>query len=102
MYLVQMLLPCADNDGRPFEPALFERLKQELAEEFTGVTAYLQAPADGLWKEEGAKASRDDIVIFEVMVEKVDLARWRIWRKRLEQRFRQEKVVIRHWATDTI
>ena len=40
----------------------------ELASEFGGVTAYIQAPADGLWKA-GTEESHDEIVIFETMVE---------------------------------
>ena len=50
MFLIQILLPCADNTGVLFPKEDFERLKQELASEFGGVTAYIQAPADGLWK----------------------------------------------------
>ena len=54
MFLIQILLPCADNSGVLFPKEDFERLKLELASEFGGVTAYIQAPADGLWKA-GAK-----------------------------------------------
>jgi hypothetical protein len=102
MHLVQMLLPCADNDGVPFDPALFESLKQELAFEFSGVTAFLQAPAEGLWAPQSSEVSHDDIVIFEVMVEEFDREHWQAWGARLERRFRQEKVVIRHWAVGVV
>lgn len=67
MYLVQILLPRADNSGRPFPKQEYDEVKEELAHAFDGVTAYLRAPAEGLWKE-GEEASHDDIVIFEVMV----------------------------------
>lgn len=73
MYLVQILLPCADNSGAPFPIEDFERLKHELATEFEGVTAFIQAPAEGLWKG-GSEDSHDDIVIFEVMTEEFDVA----------------------------
>ena len=66
MHLVQILLPRADNSGKPFPKQDFELLKEELARQFDGVTAYLQAPAEGLWRQ-GQKSSDDDIVIFEVM-----------------------------------
>jgi hypothetical protein len=102
MHLVQVLLPCADNDGVPFEPARFESLKEELAREFSGVTAFLQAPAEGLWKPKESEVSRDDIVIFEVMVEELDPHDWSGWRTRLEHRFHQQKVVIRHWAVGVV
>jgi hypothetical protein len=93
MYLVQILLPRADNKGRSFEREDFDRVKDELAAQFEGVTAYLQAPAEGLWRK-GADA--DEIVIFEVMTEEVDLSDWRSRRSKLERRFRQDKVVIRY------
>ena len=54
MFLIQILLPSADNTGVLFPKEDFEHLKQELASLFGGVTAYVQAPADGLWKA-GAK-----------------------------------------------
>jgi hypothetical protein len=37
-----------DNGGQPFPQEDFDRVKEELASRFDGVTAYLQAPADGL------------------------------------------------------
>jgi hypothetical protein len=73
----------------------FDRIKEELAGSCEGVTAYLQAPAEGLWRQ-GAESDSDDIVIFEVMTEKVDLADWGERRIDLERRFRQEKIVIRY------
>ena len=54
MHLVQILLPRADYSGRPFREQEFDKVKEELAREFDGVTAYLQAPAEGLL-EAGAK-----------------------------------------------
>lgn len=95
MHLVQILLPRKDNEGTPFPPETFERLKRALADAFGGVTAFLQAPAEGLWQ---AGAARDEIVIFEVMVDRLDLADWRRRRGELEHRFRQERVIIRHMA----
>jgi hypothetical protein len=84
-----------DNDGQPFAQEDFERVKEELASRFEGVTAYLQAPADGLWRK-GAESNADKIVIFEVMTEEIDLREWRDRCTALERRFRQEKVIIRY------
>jgi hypothetical protein len=69
MHLFQILLPRADNRGQPFQREDFDRVKAELAAQFEGVTAYLQAPAEGLWRK-GADSDVDEIVIFEVMTEK--------------------------------
>lgn len=94
MHLFQILLPRADNAGQPFAREDFDRVKEELAADFEGVTAYLQAPAEGLWRE-GGQTDNDDIVIFEVMAEEIDLENWRRRRTELERRFRQDKVIIR-------
>ena len=97
MHLVQILLPRTDNSGRPFREQEFDKVKEELAREFDGVTAYLRAPAEGLWKQ-GQNASHDDIVIFEVMADEMSLDRWRERRRALELRFRQDRVVIRYMS----
>jgi len=95
MHLVQILLPRTDNSGQPFEKEAFDSLKEELADRFDGVTAYLQAPAEGIWQQ-GARSDKDDIVIFEVMTGEMDMADWRDRRSRLERRFRQDTVIIRY------
>jgi len=95
MYLVQILIPRADNSGNPFPKAEFDEVKEDLANHFNGVTAYLQAPAEGLWRQ-GGRSSDDDIVIFEVMTAKVDLRDWRARRAGFERRFRQDRVIIRY------
>ena len=95
MQLVQILLPRADNTGRRFPREDFDRVKQELASHFEGVTAYLHAPAEGLWRQ-GSESDNDEIVIFEVMVEEIDTSDWRNRRAEFERRFRQDKVIIRY------
>ncbi|MFI0848947.1 hypothetical protein [Mesorhizobium sp. IMUNJ 23232] len=95
MNLIQILLPRADNAGQPFAREDFDRVKEELAADFEGVTAFLQAPAEGLWRE-GGQTDNDDIVMFEVMAEEIDLQDWRRRRTELERRFRQDKVIIRY------
>ena len=95
MYLVQILLPLYDNEGRAFEPGDYVQLRSELADRFGGVTAYTRAPARGVWKGDTGETTRDDIVIFEVMTEDLDRAWWTGFRKELERRFRQESVIVR-------
>jgi hypothetical protein len=94
MHLVQILLPLADNEGRPFPGADYARLRQELSDRFGGITSYSRAPAEGLWKD-GGETSRDDVVIFEVMAETLDRAWWQGCRVGLEARFRQDAIVMR-------
>jgi hypothetical protein len=95
MHLVQILLPVYDNDGRQFGGDAFDRVRNELADEFGGVTAFRRSPAEGLWKEAGGEVARDEVSIFEVMADGLDRAWWADYRAELERRFRQEKVVIR-------
>jgi hypothetical protein len=61
MHLFQILLPCANNAGRPLEKEDFDRVKEELAGRFPGVTVHLQKPAEGVWRQ-GTASSNDDIV----------------------------------------
>lgn len=95
MFLVQILLPLADNQGQPFGRGAFEKVKDGLAEKFDGVTAFTQSPGEGLWTE-GSGKTEDDVVVFEVMVESLDHAQWTRLKGELERDFRQEKVIIRH------
>ena len=96
MHLVQLLLPLRDNDGRPFPASHYAEVRAELTERFGGLTAYTRAPAEGLWTEgDGERATRDDIVVYEVMVDALDRDWWGGFRHSLERRFAQEELVVR-------
>lgn len=95
MFLLQLLLPQRDSDGRPFARSDFDRVRGELMGRFGGVTAYLQSPAAGLWRDGGGEVSSDDIVIFEIMAEELDRSWWTSYKHELEARFRQEELVVR-------
>lgn len=94
-WLVQILLPLYDNDGRRFGEDPFSRTRGELLEAFGGVTAYQRSPARGLWKTDDGEVARDDVAIFEVMTGDLDRAWWESYRRGLERRFRQESIVVR-------
>ena len=95
MHLVQLLLPVFDNDGRSFPASHYAPVRAALTERFGGLTAYTRAPAEGLWREEGAPPARDDIVVYEVMADDLDRVWWTAFRGTLERRFAQEELVIR-------
>jgi hypothetical protein len=97
-YLVQMLLPVYDNDGRPFSEAMFAGVRRELTDRFGGVTAYLRAPARGAWKTGDGDEARDDIVIVEVMTQDLDRDWWSTYRQRLEAQLHQDAIVVRAMA----
>ena len=94
-YLVQILLPVRDNAGATFPPSLLHDIRQRLAAQFGGVTAFTRAPAEGIWAPDDAPASTDDIVIVEVMVEDLNEAWWRNFRQQLERDLRQAEIVVR-------
>jgi hypothetical protein len=94
MQLVQILLPLRDNEGRAFEKEAFDIVLKELSGRFGGSTAYTRSPAEGIWQS-GSGAHLDDIVVVEVMVDTLDKAWWRSYRKTLAERFRQKELVVR-------
>lgn len=95
MFLIEILLPLYDNEGKHFGRAAFDRVRDELTEAFGGATAFRRTPAEGTWDEGGGEVSRDEITIFEAMAEDLDRAWWAKYRAELEARFRQEKIVVR-------
>jgi len=59
------------------------------------MTAYTRAPAEGRWQSSDDRTVRDDIVVYEVMTEKLDRAWWNEYRGSLEKLFAQEHMLIR-------
>ena len=97
MHLVEIFLPLSDNSGTPFAAGLYEAVRQELTEHFGGVTSFSRSPADGRFQENG-KVVRDDIVVFEVMIESLDRSWWGAYRRSLERIFSQDEILIRATA----
>ncbi len=95
MYLIQLLLPLHDNENEEFPAGLFASVRQELTNRFGGVTAFIRAPAVGLWKESD-EVNRDEVVMFEVLAEDLEREWWAAYRQTLEEEFRQDEVLI--WA----
>ena len=63
MHLIEILLPLADNSGRPFPDDMFGHVRDALIAKFGGLTAFSRAPAKGLSRD-GGKTIQDDILIF--------------------------------------
>ena len=102
MHLIQLLLPVRDNAGVPFPRADFERVRVELTERYGGVTAYRRSPASGVWRDEGGEEARDEVVMVEVMVGKLQRQSWAEYRRVLERRFRQAELVVRALRIDRL
>ena len=102
MHLVELFLPLYDNAGTAFPKALYDTVRSELTERFGGVTAFTRAPATGLWDDGDGDVERDDVVLFEVMVDHVDHTWWRSYRESLEARFRQDEILVRSTAVERL
>jgi hypothetical protein len=95
-HLVQILLPLFDDRHRALSRDLFQTVAAELTEQFGGLTAYTRAPAEGSWQSAAnASVTWDEIVVYEVMVARLDSDWWTPYRKLLEHRFRQAHVIVR-------
>ncbi|GGG22095.1 hypothetical protein GCM10010924_59470 [Rhizobium wenxiniae] len=94
MHLIEIFLPISVNDPQ----SKIEAVRRELVEQFGGATLHINAPAEGLWQDDGP-VERDRIVIAEVMAEILDTFWWRSYRERLEDVFDQDSILIR--ATET-
>jgi hypothetical protein len=95
MYLVQILLPLYTNERQLFPDDAFVKVRETLTERFGGVTAYQRSPALGHWKQTDVVIVRDDIVVFEVMLETLDRTWWSGYREQLRQAFAQDKLIVR-------
>ena len=102
MHLLQLLLPVYDAGHAPFPRAMFDAVRSELAERFGGVTAYLRSPAVGLWEDEEGDCVRDDVLLLEVMVDALDREWWVAYRKELETRFAQDRILLRATAVELL
>lgn len=94
MHLIEILLPLRDNQGRPFDAALYAKVREELVAHYGGLTAFTRSPAQGLWTD-GDRRSRDEIVVLEVMTERLDRWWWQDYRAELAKRFAQDEIFIR-------
>lgn len=101
MYLIQILLPTRDNEGQAFGGHHYQEVRSTLADHFGGVTTYMRAPATGIWQEDGEEM-RDEIVIFEVMTDRLEREYWRLYRLELQQLFRQDLIVVRSQRIDVL
>ena len=102
MVLIQLLLPTVPAAGPDDRVALLAQTRQELAAHFKGVTAYVRAPAKGLWTAPDGHIEQDDVVMVEVVTEAFDRAWWRTYTSTLAHRFRQDAIHVRALAVEML
>jgi hypothetical protein len=95
VFLIEILLPVSDNDGKRFDIELFAHTRDELIHEFGGITAFFRSPAAGAWAAPDGTVQRDTIVVLEVMSEDLNRGWWHDYRGLLERRFAQDAIVVR-------
>jgi hypothetical protein len=100
-FLVEIYLPGETRDRQDAQ-ATFDAIRAELTERYGGVTAFMRAPALGLWKDPQGEVEEDEIVILEVIVKTLDQAWWRDYRMQLEDRLKQESIVVHATAIETL
>ena len=96
--LIQLLLPTpfADPSGKTVEAtSAFRDTRRELTDRFTGLTAYVRAPARGTWTAPGGRTEQDDVVMVEVAADSFDREWWRDYAATLATRFRQDVIHVR-------
>ena len=71
------------------------RTRTELVERFGGLTAYIQAPAQGIWTAPSGQREIDEIVMVEILVERFDRSWWRSYVDTLARRFQQDTIHVR-------
>lgn len=96
MYLMQIFVPIRDNEGNPFDQRRFTDLRDELTERFGGVTIYARTPAQGIWKPSDGSAQTDQMVIYEVIFDELEMPYWKGLKFSLETAFSQQQILMRH------
>jgi hypothetical protein len=100
--LFQILLPLYDNKGVLFPQDFYRHVSLELTERFGGLTAYSRSPATGFWKDSQDELNVDQIIVYEVIAEKMDKKYWKSLKEILKAQFKQEDIIIRVMETDLV
>jgi hypothetical protein len=100
MYLIELFIPVPSTPLDRGTEGL-EMIQRELTERFGGVTAYVNSPAKGLW-DGGQSPEEDRVIVIEVMVEDLDRAWWRQYRRKLEDLLQQKELLVRAHQTERL
>ena len=102
MVLIQILLPVSTSQHDDSGREAFARTRKELTDRFGGMTAYLRAPAVGVWTSPDGEREKDDVVMVEIVTDRFDRPWWREYARALEQRFAQEAIHVRALAAELL
>ncbi|MCV9943915.1 MULTISPECIES: hypothetical protein [Rhizobium] len=100
MHLIQLFIPAAPQAAIDIED-IIAMIQREMTERHGGATSYLNSPAKGFWStSEGTE--EDTVIVIEVMVNSLDRAWWRQYRRKLEQLLGQEELLVRALPVETL
>ena len=102
MVLIQLLLPTSQDPESPEFAAAVTQTRRELADRFSGLTAYLRAPATGLWTSPDGHKEQDDVVMIELVTDAFDRQWWRTYSATLAERFRQDTIHVRALSVEML
>lgn len=95
MYLVQVFLPTCDRSGQPLPREPYDQIRAELAQRHGGARACLRTSLHAMQDDAANAWQREDLVLIEVMCERLDRTWWHDYRRGLEQMFDQREVLLR-------
>jgi hypothetical protein len=87
-----LYLPISCNNGKPVDPLVMERIKQELARAFGGYT-HFNHRNEGAWRV-GKVTFRDEVTIVRVLETEPSKFDMPAFKKKLEAVLQQETVLI--------
>jgi hypothetical protein len=94
-YGFELLVPLADNQGRPFPVSKIECVSPALLERFGGCRSQPLAPHLGLWSHRGI-VDREGLLLFTVDVPRSDesLDWMAAYKERLKRQFNQVEIYL--------
>ena len=98
MYLIQIFLPVFNKKQIPFPKAVYSQIQKRMLKKFGGITLYSRAGIEGLWGKAG-HVEADQMIIAEIMVNKIESSWWKKYKERLEKQFAQDEILMRYQET---
>lgn len=92
---VELFIPLINQQNNTSIHKKYNQLRIQLLSKFGGLTIYKRTPVEGLWNDENEKTVQDDIMIYEIMIQQVDLNYWKDLKRSLEKSLNQEEIIIR-------
>jgi hypothetical protein len=94
-YRFELLIPSADNRGRPFPWSKIEKVSSTLLDRFEGCRTQPLTPYLGLWKFRGT-VYREGLLLFTVDAPRSDesLAWMPAYKERLKRQFKQIEIYL--------